>query len=55
MDRVVPERPDAATEPETFCHRVAHAVAYELALLSRQPPADRYATRLARYREIGRP
>ncbi|MGH3737039.1 MAG: carboxyl transferase domain-containing protein [Micromonosporaceae bacterium] len=55
VDRVVPERPDAVAEPEEFCRRVGHAVAYELALLSGQDPAGRYAVRLARYRRIGGP
>ncbi|MGH3715513.1 MAG: carboxyl transferase domain-containing protein [Micromonosporaceae bacterium] len=54
VDRVVPERPDAAAEPDAFCRRVGQAVAYELAQLSGQQPADRYAARLDRYRRIGR-
>jgi acetyl-CoA carboxylase carboxyl transferase subunit beta len=53
VDRIVPERPDAAYEPEGFCRRVAATLEYEIAGLLAQPPADRLATRLARYRSLG--
>ncbi|WP_271221194.1 carboxyl transferase domain-containing protein [Streptosporangium carneum] len=53
VDRVVPELPDAAYEPEAFCRRVAAALEHEIAGLLRRPPADRLAARLARYRTLG--
>ena len=46
VDRVVAEKPDAATEPEEFCRRTGAVLAAELAgLLTRGPgaPADRAA------------
>lgn len=55
VDRIVAEHPDAADEPEDFCRRVGTLLSHELAALSRQPAADRYAARLARYRHVGRP
>ena len=36
VDVIVPERPDAADEPEEFCLRVGQAVRHELAWLRRQ-------------------
>ncbi|WP_371784528.1 carboxyl transferase domain-containing protein [Streptosporangium subroseum] len=53
VDRIIPELPDAAYEPEAFCRRVSRALEYELAGLLDQPPADRLAARLARYRRLG--
>ncbi|MEV0583390.1 carboxyl transferase domain-containing protein [Nonomuraea sp. NPDC050310] len=50
VDRVVPERPDAAYEPRTFCQRVARTLEYEIAGLLGQDPAVRQAARTARYR-----
>lgn len=44
VDRVVPEKPDAAAEPEEFCRRVGAVLAHELAgLLARGPgsPSER--------------
>ena len=55
VDRVVPERPDAADEPEAFCARMSHVLQYELAKLLRMDPAERLAARLARYRALGTP
>jgi acetyl-CoA carboxylase carboxyl transferase subunit beta len=53
VDRVIPELPDAAYEPEAFCRRVARALEEEIAGLLRRPPADRLAARLERYRRLG--
>jgi acetyl-CoA carboxylase carboxyl transferase beta subunit len=54
VDRVVPERPDAAYEHQAFSERVARALEYEIATLLRRSPADRKAARLDRYRNLGR-
>ncbi|SDG07962.1 acetyl-CoA carboxylase carboxyl transferase subunit beta [Sinosporangium album] len=54
VDRVIPELPDAADEPEEFCGRVARALEYEIAGLMATPSADRMRARLARYRDLGR-
>ena len=53
VDRVVPESPDAADEPEEFCRRVGRALQEELATLLRQDGEDRLAGRLERYRRLG--
>ncbi|MBS7547435.1 carboxyl transferase domain-containing protein [Dietzia massiliensis] len=53
VDVVVPERPDAADEPEAFCDRMADAVASALLEVRRRPPERRYAERMMRYRELG--
>ena len=55
VDEIVPEHPDAADEPVEFACRLSAAIARELDGLRRQPPADRYAARLERYRRIGLP
>ena len=55
VDVVVPERPDAADEPDPFCDRMADAVAAALLEVRRRPPARRYAERMMRYRELGLP
>lgn len=52
VDRVVPERPDAAEEPEAFLTRVARALEYELVALGRDD-AERLAARVDRYRHLG--
>ncbi|WP_182884891.1 carboxyl transferase domain-containing protein [Microbispora sp. H10885] len=52
-DRVVPERPDAAYEPEAFCGRVARTLEHEIAGLLARPAEDRTAARYARYRSLG--
>ncbi|GGS52843.1 acetyl-CoA carboxylase [Planobispora rosea] len=54
VDRIVPEFPDAAYEPEAFCRRVAAALEYEIIGLLGQTPAGRLAARLSRYRNLGR-
>ncbi|WP_449064342.1 carboxyl transferase domain-containing protein [Planomonospora algeriensis] len=53
VDRLVPESPDAAYEPEEFCRRVGAALQYEIARLLAGDPADRLTARLARYRRLG--
>ncbi|GAA3159653.1 carboxyl transferase domain-containing protein [Planomonospora alba] len=53
VDRIIPESPDAAYEPEAFCRRVGAALEYEIAHLLDRAPADRLAARLARYRGLG--
>ncbi|MGW0197111.1 carboxyl transferase domain-containing protein [Nonomuraea sp. NPDC003201] len=53
VDRVVPEMPDAAYEPRQFCERVGRALEYEIARLLELSPADRFAARRARFRNLG--
>lgn len=53
VDRVVPERPDAADEPEEFCRRMGQVLQHELAGLLRRPAPERRAARLDRYRRLG--
>ena len=53
VDRIVPERPDAADEPEEFCRRMGQVLQHELVRLLQQPAAERRATRLERYRRLG--
>ncbi|HEX6247369.1 MAG TPA: carboxyl transferase domain-containing protein [Nocardioidaceae bacterium] len=53
VDRVVPERPDAADEPEEFCLRAGRVLREELAALLRQDSAERLRARLDRYRRLG--
>lgn len=53
VDRIVPEYPDAADEPDDFARRMVAAIAEELAVLTAQPPADLRATRQLRYRRLG--
>ena len=52
VDEIVPERPDAAEEPEAFCRRVVDAVAAHLGELLPVPAAERMAARHDRYRRI---
>jgi acyl-CoA carboxylase subunit beta len=53
VDRIVPERPDAADEPEEFCRRVGEVLRQELAVLLHQPRDERLEQRLLRYRTLG--
>ncbi|MFI7133767.1 carboxyl transferase domain-containing protein [Nonomuraea sp. NPDC050153] len=53
VDRVIPEVPDAAYEPRQFCERVGRALEYEIANLLELSPADRFAARRARFRNLG--
>jgi acetyl-CoA carboxylase carboxyl transferase subunit beta len=54
VDRVVPEFPDAADEPDAFCDRLGRVLARELARLIQADPGERHAARLARYARLGR-
>ncbi len=49
----MPERPDAADEPEEFTQRLSAAIADELHLLRSIPHELRRAARFERYRRIG--
>ncbi|MGN6575430.1 MAG: carboxyl transferase domain-containing protein [Nocardioides sp.] len=53
VDRVVPELPDAADEPEEFCRRMGGVLREELAALLRQDPKSRLEARIERYRRLG--
>ncbi|GLX03648.1 carboxyl transferase domain-containing protein [Microbispora sp. NBRC 16548] len=53
VDRIVPERPDAAYEPEEFCRRVGRTLEHEIAGLLDRPAGERTAARFARYRSLG--
>jgi acetyl-CoA carboxylase carboxyl transferase subunit beta len=55
VDRIIPEHPDAAEEPEAFCRRVGEVLREELAALLARPAADRLTSRHERYRRLGRP
>jgi hypothetical protein len=53
VDRVVPERPDAADEPVDSCHRLVRVLGAELAGLLGRDDAERVRSRLHRYRHLG--
>lgn len=53
VDRVVPEKPDAADERVAFLERLSRVLAEELIGLLRRDPAERLAARLNRYRSLG--
>jgi acetyl-CoA carboxylase carboxyl transferase beta subunit len=53
VDVVVPERPDAADEPEEFCRRLGRVLSNELAGLLHADSHVRFDARLARYRALG--
>lgn len=53
VDRVIPERPNAADEPTEFSRRVGLAVSEALAELSLIPDPIRISRRLDRYRFLG--
>jgi acetyl-CoA carboxylase carboxyl transferase beta subunit len=55
VDRIVPELPDAAQEPEPFLHRVGAVLAEELLGLLALDPRERLDARLLRYRRLGLP
>ncbi|MCF2527448.1 acetyl-CoA carboxylase carboxyltransferase subunit alpha/beta [Yinghuangia soli] len=55
VDRIIPELPDAAAEPESFVRRVAATLEHELTALQADTPEDRMHRRLARYRNLGLP
>ena len=52
VDRVVPERPDAADETEAFLARMGDTIAYELAHLLDADRTTRHTTRTTRYRHL---
>ncbi|MGY1615737.1 carboxyl transferase domain-containing protein [Geodermatophilus sp. SYSU D00691] len=54
VDRVVPERPDAADEPGEFCGRLGRVLGEELAGLLGRDDTERFRRRLHRYRHLGR-
>ncbi|MGY1636689.1 carboxyl transferase domain-containing protein [Geodermatophilus sp. SYSU D00742] len=54
VDRVVPERPDAADEPVEFCRRLGRVLGEELANLLGRDDGERFRSRLHRYRHLGR-
>jgi acetyl-CoA carboxylase alpha subunit/acetyl-CoA carboxylase beta subunit len=54
VDRVVPERPDAADEPTEFCRRLGRVLGEELAGLLGRDDVERFRSRLHRYRHLGR-
>src|SRR4051794_30328873 len=54
VDRVVPERPDAAHEPSEFCERLGRVLGEELAGLLGRDDTQRFRSRLHRYRHLGR-
>ncbi|WP_448625480.1 carboxyl transferase domain-containing protein [Geodermatophilus sp. URMC 64] len=54
VDRVVPERPDAADEPAEFCGRLGRVLGEELAGLLGRDDTERFRSRLHRYRHLGR-
>jgi acetyl-CoA carboxylase carboxyl transferase subunit beta len=53
VDRVIPEYPDAAVEPEQFCLRVGAALRDELAALGKVATDRRLAGRTQRFDRIG--
>jgi acetyl-CoA carboxylase carboxyl transferase subunit beta len=55
VDHVVPERPDAADEPEAFCRRMGEVLQATLLEVLAQDPVARLAARRARYRQLGVP
>ncbi|MGY1814293.1 carboxyl transferase domain-containing protein [Blastococcus sp. SYSU D00820] len=54
VDRVVPERPDAADEPVEFCARLGRVLGEELAGLLGRDDNERFRSRMHRYRHLGR-
>lgn len=55
VDRIVPERPDAAEEPAEFLTRLGAVLEHELAGLLRCSSDELLTARLARYRRLGLP
>ncbi len=54
VDRIVPERPDAADEPEEFCARLGAVLRFELAQLLQRERSSLVSHRAERYRRLGR-
>lgn len=55
VDRIVPEKPDAADEPVEFARRMVAAIAAEVAALRVRPSDEVRAARYTRYRKLGLP
>jgi acetyl-CoA carboxylase carboxyl transferase subunit beta len=55
VDRVVPEMPDAADEPDAFLRRVGAVLEHELLAVLALDPQQRLQARLSRYRRLGVP
>jgi acyl-CoA carboxylase subunit beta len=53
IDRIVPERPDAADEPDAFLRRVGAVLEAETVALLRADARSRVAARRRRYRDLG--
>ena len=53
VDRIVPERPDAADEPRQFLNRLSKVLEYELTSLIRWDKTERLGARHRRYRRLG--
>jgi acetyl-CoA carboxylase carboxyl transferase beta subunit len=53
VDRVIPEYPDAAAEPERFCLRIGASLRDELAALRNADTAQRLAERAQRFERLG--
>ena len=53
VDRIVPERPDAADEPTEFTARLGSVLEHELLQLLNRPAEERLRARLDRYRRLG--
>ena len=53
VDRIVPERPDAAKEPREFLARLSSALEYELTSLIHRDKSERLNARYLRYRNLG--
>ena len=53
VDRIVPERPDAAEELREFLARLSTALEYELTSLIHQDKTQRLTARYERYRNLG--
>ena len=52
VDRIVPERPDAADEPQAFCERLGELLRQELTELRWRDRTDLRSIRAARYRRL---
>jgi acetyl-CoA carboxylase carboxyl transferase beta subunit len=55
VDHVIPEFPDAAEEPPSFCFRVGAALRHHLAALGAADASRRLTERALRFDRIGRP
>lgn len=53
VDRIVPELPDAAAEPEQFCLRMGALLEHELATLLATEPGERRRARRERFTRLG--